>query len=106
MLPCFLDGLDSLLFAKASSAWIIVGLVSIGSTTASITPFSAAMYGFENLSRNSFCYCLFVLTGSGDCFSFRRCIIVMAASGPRTAISAVGHEQLKSVPKFLLPIAI
>src|SRR2546421_11261152 len=106
MLPCFLNGLESFLFANASSEWIIIGLVSAGSNTASMIPFSAAMYGLANLSRNSLASFFLVVTASRDCFKSLLCIIVMAASGPRTAISAVGHAQFKSVPKFLLPIAI
>ena len=33
----------------------------------------------------------FVAEASGDCFKSLRCIIVIAPSGPKTAISAVGH---------------
>src|SRR4026208_554076 len=91
MFPCFFHGLDSFLFAIASRARIIIGRVSRGSITRSITPFSAAIYGLANLSRNSFASFFLVATTSADCFKSLLWIIVIAASGPSTAISAVGH---------------
>src|SRR5689334_11978575 len=53
MLPCFLTGLVCLLFCIIFRALTIIILVSIGSITRSIIPFSAAMYGFANFSRYS-----------------------------------------------------
>jgi hypothetical protein len=41
--PCFFHGCVSLLVENVSSARIIIGLVSIGSITKSIIPFSAAI---------------------------------------------------------------
>src|SRR5262249_38871466 len=106
MLPCFFHGLASFLFASASSDLIIMGRVSAGSITASMVPFSAAMYGFANLSRNSLASRFLVASASGEFLRSLRCIIVMAASGPRTAISAVGQARLTSARRFLLPMAI
>src|SRR5215467_5049525 len=106
MFPCFFDGLDSLLVVRALSAAIIMGLVSIGSITISIIPFSAAMYGLANFSRNSLASFFFTEAASADCFKSLLCIIVMAASGPKTAISAVGHAKFTSALRFLLPIAM
>src|SRR5918996_6590350 len=91
MLPCFFQGLDSFLLARALSACIIMGLVSIGSITTSITPFSAAIYGFANLLRNSLASFFFVSAAFGVFFRSLRCMIVTAVSGPRTAIAAPGH---------------
>ena len=83
--PCFFHGRPSFLLAKVSKALIIIGLVSIGSITKSMLPFSAAIYGLANLSRNSFASFFLVVTASADCFKSLRCIIVIAASGPRTS---------------------
>src|SRR5918996_1164785 len=72
MFPCFLGGLMSLLSARLSRARMIDGLVSIGSITTSIMPFSAAIYGLANLSLNSLASFFLVAIASGDCFrSFR-----------------------------------
>src|SRR3712207_3326592 len=106
MLPCFFQGLDSFLFARALSACIIMDLVSIGSITTSIIPFSAAIYGFANLSRNSLASFFFVSAALGVFFSSLLCVIVTAASGPRTAISALGQAWLMSARRFLLPMAM
>src|ERR671933_155402 len=91
ILPCFFHGLGWFLFESISSALISIGLVSVGSITKSMVPFSAAIYGFANLSRYSFTSCFFLTAASAELFSSLRWMIVIAASGPNTAISAVGH---------------
>src|SRR5919201_7143485 len=91
MMPCFFQGLNSFLLARALSACIIMGRVSMGSITTSITPFSAAIYGFANLSRYSLASFFFVSAAFGAFFRSLLCMMVTAASGPRTAISALGH---------------
>src|ERR671918_2913091 len=91
ILPCFFQGLESFLLARALSACIIMGLVSIGSITTSIILFSAAIYGFANLSRNSLASFFFISAALGVFFSSLLCVMVIAASGPRTAILALGH---------------
>src|SRR5919106_2618218 len=91
MFPCFFHGLDSLLLTKASIARIIIGLVSIGSITKSILPISAAIYGLAYFSRNSFASFFLMVLASVDCFKSFLCMMVIAASGPSTAISAVGQ---------------
>src|SRR5262245_6717371 len=106
MFPCFFHGCISLLVDNVSRARIIIGLVSIGSITKSIIPFSAAIYGLANFSLYSFARAFLVLAKFSDFLRSRRCIIVIAASGPRTAISAVGHAKFTSALRFLLPIAM
>src|SRR5918996_107715 len=91
MFPCFFHGLDSLLLAKASIARIIIGLVSIGSITKSIIPFSAAIYGLAYFSRYSLASFFFIAIASADPFKSLLCMMVIAASGPSTAISDVGQ---------------
>ena len=68
MLPCLRTGLDSLLFCNTLRAFTIIILVSIGSITISIIPFSAAMYGFANFSRYSFASFFLISIGFFELF--------------------------------------
>src|SRR5579875_56269 len=91
--PCFLLGLNSDLFSKDSRARTSLGLVCAGSMISSIIPLDAASYGFANFSLYSFISFVlnFSLSSSVASANWSLYIMLTAASGPITAISAVGH---------------
>src|SRR5256712_7062356 len=103
MLPCFRGGRASLFVFTDSRYLINTSLVSEGSMTSSTYPLPAAMYGLLNFSRYSLTSFLFSATASFALAISLRKIMLIAASGPITAISAEGQARFTSARICFLP---